>query len=76
MRLVTKQNCRIWSDKQPHAIEELPMYPKKTTVWSGLWAGGIIGPFSFKDDRKINVTLNGEGYRVMIRNCLCPNWPS
>ncbi|QQP37612.1 Putative DD41D transposase, partial [Caligus rogercresseyi] len=53
---VNKQNCRIWSDEQPHAINELPMHPEKTTVWCGLWAGGIIGPFFFKDDRGRNVT--------------------
>ncbi|QQP38530.1 Putative DD41D transposase [Caligus rogercresseyi] len=45
------------TDEQPHAINELPMHPEKTTVWCGLWAGGIIGPFFFKDDRGRNVTL-------------------
>lgn len=37
---VNKQNCRNWSDKQPHFIQELTMYPEKTTVWCGLWADG------------------------------------
>ena len=38
----------------------------KTTVWCGLWAGGIIGPYSFKDEAGANVTVNGERYRAMI----------
>ncbi|QQP49937.1 Putative DD41D transposase [Caligus rogercresseyi] len=69
---VNKQNCRIWSDEQPHAINELPMHPEKTTVWCGLWAGGIIGPFFFKDDRGRNVTVNGERYRAMIHDFFLP----
>jgi len=42
------------------------MHPEKVTVWCRLWAGGIIGPYFFKDDNGRNVTVNGERYRVMI----------
>ncbi|QQP39795.1 Putative DD41D transposase [Caligus rogercresseyi] len=41
-------------------------------IWCGLWAGGIIGPFFFKDDRGRNVTVNGERYRAMIHDFFCP----
>ena len=41
---------RIWDEEQPEEIQELPLYPEKTTVWCGLWAGGIIGPYFFKND--------------------------
>ncbi|XP_075157741.1 uncharacterized protein LOC142231007 [Haematobia irritans] len=30
---VNKQNCRIWSEEQPEAVQELPMHPEKCTVW-------------------------------------------
>ena len=69
---VNKQNCRFWSEDQPEALQELPMHPEKVTVWCGLWAGGIIGPYSFEDDANRNVTVNGERYRVMISNFFFP----
>ncbi|CAF4520213.1 unnamed protein product, partial [Didymodactylos carnosus] len=47
---VNKQNCRIWSESNPQKIQQLPMHPEKLTVWCGLWSGGIIGPFFFKND--------------------------
>ncbi|CAH2000968.1 unnamed protein product [Acanthoscelides obtectus] len=61
---VNKQNCRIWSEDQPEALQELPMHPEKITVWCGLQAGGIIGPYFFKDDNGRNVTVNGERYQL------------
>ncbi|GFW74007.1 uncharacterized protein TNCV_545311 [Trichonephila clavipes] len=33
-----------------------------------LWAGGIIGPYFFKNDEGHNVTVNGDRYRAMITN--------
>ncbi|QQP40307.1 Transposable element Tc3 transposase [Caligus rogercresseyi] len=39
-------------------------------VW--FMAGGIIGPFFFKDDRGRNVTVNGERYRAMIHDFFLP----
>ncbi|QQP36291.1 Transposable element Tc3 transposase [Caligus rogercresseyi] len=41
-------------------------------IWCGLWAGGIIGQFFFKDDRGRNVTVNGERYRAMITDFFLP----
>lgn len=64
---VNKRNCRFWSDKQPHAIQKLPLHSEETAIY-GLWVGGIVGPFSFREDRGKNVIVNGEGYRAMIRN--------
>ncbi|GFW34217.1 DUF4817 domain-containing protein [Trichonephila clavipes] len=34
--------------------------PEKLTVWCTLWAGGIIGPYFFKNDEGHNVTVNGD----------------
>jgi len=71
---VNKQNCRIWSEDQPEALQDLPMHPEKVTVYCGLWAGSIIGPYFFKDDNGRNVTVNGERYRVMIDDFFCKKW--
>ena len=69
---VNKQNCRIWIEEQPEAIQESPMHPEKCTVWCGLHAGGIIGPYFFKDDQNRNVTVNGARYRAMISDFFLP----
>ncbi|GFX12789.1 putative DD41D transposase [Trichonephila clavipes] len=45
---------------------------KKLTVWCALWAGGIIGPYFFKNDEGHNVTVNGDWYRAMITNFFIP----
>ena len=67
---VNKQNCRIWGESNPQQIQQLPIYPEKLTVWCGLWSGGIIGPFFFKNDAKAAVTVNGIRYRAMINQFL------
>ena len=69
---VNKQNCRIWCEEQPRAFVQKPLHPEKLTVWCALWAGGIIGPYVFRDDEGQNVTVNGERYRAMINNFLVP----
>ncbi|GFV50181.1 uncharacterized protein TNCV_620941 [Trichonephila clavipes] len=47
---VNKQNCRIWSEANPQVYVETPLHLEKLTVWCALWAGGIIGPYFFKND--------------------------
>ncbi|GFW67746.1 putative transposable element [Trichonephila clavipes] len=69
---VTKQNCRIWSEANPQVYVETPLHPEKLTVRGALWAGGIIGPYLFKNDEGHNVTVNGDRYRAMITNFLIP----
>ncbi|GFT15763.1 uncharacterized protein TNCV_4943151 [Trichonephila clavipes] len=65
---VNKQRCRIWSEANPQVYVETPLHPEKLTVWCALWAGGIIGPYFFKNDEGHNVTVNGDRYRAMITN--------
>jgi hypothetical protein len=69
---VNKQNCRIWSEENPEAFVETPLHPLKVTVWCALWAGGVIGPYFFKDGTGQNVTVNGERYRAMIADFFVP----
>ncbi|GFW39425.1 uncharacterized protein TNCV_1834081 [Trichonephila clavipes] len=69
---VKKQNCRIWSEANPQVYVETLLHPKKLTVWCALWAGGIIGPYFFKNDEGHNVTVNGDRYRAMITNFFIP----
>ncbi|GFX72004.1 putative transposable element [Trichonephila clavipes] len=69
---VNKQNCRIWSEANPQVYVETPLHTEKLTVWCALWAGGIIGPYFFKNDEGHNVTVNGDRYRAMITNFFIP----
>ncbi|GFV44897.1 transposable element Tcb2 transposase [Trichonephila clavipes] len=69
---VNKQNCRIWSEANPQVCVETPLHPEKLTVWCALWAGGIIGPYFFKNDEGHNVTVNGDRYRARITNLFIP----
>ncbi|GFV45875.1 uncharacterized protein TNCV_2322341 [Trichonephila clavipes] len=69
---VNKQNCRILSEANPQVHVETPLHPEKLTVWCALWAGGIIGPYFFKNDEGHNVTVNGDRYRAMITNFFIP----
>ncbi|GFV10383.1 putative DD41D transposase, partial [Trichonephila clavipes] len=48
-------------------------YIQKTDLfWCALWAGGIIGPYFFKNDEGHNRTVNGDRYRAMITNFFIP----
>ncbi|GFX19197.1 putative transposable element [Trichonephila clavipes] len=69
---VNKQNCHIWSEANPQVYVETPLHPEKLIVWCALWAGGIIGPYFFKNDEGHNVTVNGDRYRAMITNFFIP----
>ncbi|GFU99028.1 uncharacterized protein TNCV_1614041 [Trichonephila clavipes] len=69
---VNKQNGRIWSEANPQVYVETPLHPEKLTVWCALWAGGIIGPYFFKNDEGHSVTVNGDRYRAMITNFFIP----
>ncbi|GFY19017.1 putative DD41D transposase [Trichonephila clavipes] len=63
---------RILETTNPQVYVETPLNPEKLTVWCALWAGGIIGPFFFKNDEGRNVTVNGDRYRAMITNFFIP----
>ncbi|GFW73995.1 uncharacterized protein TNCV_545191 [Trichonephila clavipes] len=67
-----QKNCRIWSEANPQVYVEAPLHPEKLTVWCALWAGGIIGPYFFKNDERHNITVNGDRYRAMITNVFIP----
>ncbi|GFX79461.1 uncharacterized protein TNCV_824501 [Trichonephila clavipes] len=39
---------------------------RETDCLCAFWAGGIIGPYFFKNDEGHNVTVNGDRYRAVI----------
>ena len=50
----------------PMQFQELPLHALKTTVWCGLWAGGTISPYFFKNEARANVIVKRARYRPMI----------
>ncbi|KAF7278229.1 hypothetical protein GWI33_008586 [Rhynchophorus ferrugineus] len=44
----------------------------KTTVFCGIHAGNIIGPYFFENDKGVAITVTAEWYQDMIRNFLVP----
>lgn len=69
---VNKQNSRFWGTQNPQLIHETSLHPLKTTVWCGIHAGNIIGPYFFENDQGVGVTVTAERYQDMIRNFLVP----
>lgn len=69
---VNKQNCRYWAKHNPQVTEQVVQYPQKLNVWCGLWHGGIIGPYFFRNEEGDTVTTNGPRYRAMLEEFLWP----
>ncbi|GFX69213.1 transposable element Tc3 transposase [Trichonephila clavipes] len=66
-------NKKYLNEANPQVYVETPLHPEeKLTIWCALWAGGIIGPYFFKNDEGHNVTVNGDRYRAMITNFFIP----
>ncbi|GFW02050.1 transposable element Tcb2 transposase [Trichonephila clavipes] len=74
---------RVWSsfpisvtdnliDSMENRCSQCIQAREKLTVWCALWAGGITGPYFFKNDEGHNVTVNGDRYRAMITNFFIP----
>ncbi|GFW78091.1 uncharacterized protein TNCV_135611 [Trichonephila clavipes] len=63
--------CRTISSETISSVCRNTVTSRKT-VWCALWAGGIIGPYFFKNDEGHNVTVNGDRYRAMINNFFIP----
>jgi len=53
-------------------IQEWWLKSLSITVWSGFWAGGVIGPYFFENEVGATVTVNGWRYRATINEFLWP----
>lgn len=67
---VNKHNSRYYATENPEIIHEEPLHDQKVSVWCGIYAGGIIGPYFFENSRGKAVTVNGPRYREMITDFL------
>lgn len=64
---VNKQNCRYWSDTNPHRFREgHTQYPEKLNVWAGILGDALIGPLFIPGN------LSGDIYLDMLENTIQP----
>ena len=68
---VNRHNSRICSDENPREIQERPLHSLRVTVWCGISASRVYGPYFFENDNA-TVTITGERYRSMITEFLIP----
>ncbi|KAG0429051.1 hypothetical protein DMUE_5770, partial [Dictyocoela muelleri] len=68
---VNNHKSRIWSEYDPLEIHGTPLYSLRVTVWCGISASCVYGPYFFSNDN-LTVTVPGERYRTMIREFLIP----
>lgn len=62
---VNRQNCRYWSDTNPHWMQEYrTQRPQKVNVWAGIIGNTIIGPYFFEEN------LTGALYLNFLQNTL------
>jgi hypothetical protein len=59
---VNKKNMRYWSDNNPRQLHEKPLHSRKVTVWCGVSAFGIVGPYFFEDENGLAVAVTSERY--------------
>lgn len=69
--VVQKQNCRIWCQDNPHVMVETEQYPEFVTVWCGISAKGIIGPYFFEKEGE-RVSVDATRYCEMIKRFFIP----
>ena len=50
----------------------MPLHDEKVTVWCGVSAKTVIGPFFFQNEIGHAVTVNQERYRDMMTNFVMP----
>jgi hypothetical protein len=69
---VNKQNMRYWSPVNPKELHEMPLHSPKVTVWCGVGAFGIVGPYFFENDNEETVIVNSERYVTMLEGFVEP----
>ena len=63
---VTLRNCYFWAPKNPNVLYKKAVGKQRVTVWCGMTADRLIGPFIMRD------TMNAERYLDMLVNDVWP----
>ena len=46
---INTKNCVHWGETNPHAVAPVPIFDAKWTVWCGVTATFVLGPFFFDE---------------------------
>lgn len=63
---INRHNCTYWAAVNPHVTVEQHLNLPGVTVWCGISALGLIGPFFF------NETVTGHRYLALLRESVGP----
>jgi len=63
---VNRHNCVYYATENPHIVITQEMNAPGIVVWAGIWSGGLIGPFFFRD------TVTGRSYLEMLDEKIVP----
>ena len=63
---VNKQNCPIYATENPQENQEVPLHDEKVTVWCGVSAKTVIGPFFFHDDQFCDANYSLKAYATVL----------
>ena len=63
---VNRHNCVYYATENPHIVITQEMNVPGIVVWAGIWSGGLIGPFFFRD------TVTGRSYLEMLDEKIVP----
>ena len=66
---VNKQNR---SGANPNELHVKPLHSQRGTVWSGILAFGVNGPYFFEDETGNAVTVTSDRYVYMVNEFLLP----
>jgi hypothetical protein len=67
---VNKQNFRYWAAETPHMLHQKPLHSEKVTVWCGVSAFGVLGPYFFENATGQSVTVTSDRYVELLREFL------
>jgi hypothetical protein len=63
---VSQHNCVYYATENPHIVIAQEMNVPGVIVWAGIWSGGIIGPFFFRD------TVTAQSYLEKLNDEIVP----
>ncbi|GFU32491.1 uncharacterized protein TNCV_4890101 [Trichonephila clavipes] len=72
---VNTHNCRIWDTENSRIFQEIPLHSPKVTVWCGLTATFILGPFFFEKTIRngpVTCTVTARRNKNMLENFVAP----
>ncbi|CAF2987141.1 unnamed protein product [Rotaria sp. Silwood2] len=64
---VNRHNCVYYAIENPHIVITEEMNAPGVTVWAGIWVGGIIEPFFFRDN------ITADSYLETLQENIVPD---